>query len=126
MNYSIKKTYLDSPREDCNGYYYDVYEFKTLKQAISYYYSCYDNYDSLDCYSLECLNFSIPLEIRIKHNDYTFIVRNLKGQFKKEFYSFDDAKKYRDTENKFIMNMKKAGLTDKNLFDDYFVKIYIA
>lgn len=31
--YEVYRTYYDSPREDCAGYYYDIYEFPTAKEA---------------------------------------------------------------------------------------------
>ena len=31
--YEVYRTYYDSPREDCSGYYYDIYEFPTAKEA---------------------------------------------------------------------------------------------
>lgn len=33
MAFEVCRTYYDSPREDCSGYYYDVYEFPTAKAA---------------------------------------------------------------------------------------------
>lgn len=31
--FEVCRTYYDSPREDCSGYYYDIYEYPTAKEA---------------------------------------------------------------------------------------------
>ena len=31
--FEVCKVYYDSPREDCSGYYQDIYEFPTAKEA---------------------------------------------------------------------------------------------
>jgi len=31
--FEVCRTYYDSPREDCSGYYYDIYEYPTAKAA---------------------------------------------------------------------------------------------
>ena len=33
MSYEVCRVYYDSPREDCSGYYQDIYEFPTAKDA---------------------------------------------------------------------------------------------
>ena len=125
-DFAIYKTYYDSPREDCSGYYDDCFCFKTKKQAIAEYYR-WRNLYSDEPIGLDT-NFNIPLAVRMRHDDISFDVYTLGGKFLKHFYSLRDAVAFRDQENNLALRLHSIGDTPElraRMNKDFRCKIYI-
>lgn len=101
----IRETYYDSPREDCNGYYYSIIEFYNRSTAIKAYIDYIEN--NTEPVGFSC-NFDIPLSIRIKHGLESYRVKR-NGRTIENFDFLEDAVKYRDKENKIALFFRRHG-----------------
>ena len=108
--YCVTIVYLDSPREDCNGYYENEVHFETLSKAISFYYHKREEDNPIEVYR----DFDVPFNIRVKHNDVIYEVRqnNSKGKIIGRYDSLSKAKKERDIENRINLAFMRRGYQD--------------
>lgn len=123
--YTIRETYYDSPREDCSGFYYHDYEFKSFNAAVRAYYRWIENCDQPFGYETD---FDIPLDIRMKHNDVSYVVKTLNGGFKKAFHRLEDASAYVKEENAFILSLIRINPKAKDraeLYQKFYCRAYI-
>lgn len=109
--YCVTIVYLDSPREDCSGYYEHEIYFDTLSTAISFYYHKREEDAPIEVMR----DFDIPFNIRMKHNDVIYEVRqdNSRGKLIGCYNSLYKARKERDIENRINLAFMKRGCNNE-------------
>lgn len=125
-DFIVTKIYYDSPREDCNGYYEDEFCFPTLKEAIKAYYDWRDRADGSDPVGFY-VNFEIPREIRMKHDDLEYEVRTLGGRCLKRFNWLSAAVDFCRYENKTALALYRIDCTPElraKIVKDFRCKVY--